>query len=244
MISVCLASHNGERFIRQQVESILKQLSKDDELIVSDDSSTDLTVEILKSFNDSRIVVIHHDSPKAIPGYMCATLNFENALKYASGDYIFLSDQDDVWVDNKVAIMMNYLRNYSYVVSDCFVTDKDLKVISDTRFTKESGITKNKYMAFLKSTPFQGSCAAFRREVLGVAMPFPQGIQSHDRWIGFVAAFYFNYKIIPDRLIYYRRYESNLSTGVEGKSDASIIEKIENRFQYIRGLLKVRKRKI
>lgn len=243
MISVCLASHNGERFIKQQVESILIQLGEKDELIVSDDSSTDSTMTILKTFKDPRLHIMSHESSKEWPGYKCATLNFENALKHAKGDYIFLSDQDDVWLDNKIEVMMNYLKNYSYVVSDCLVTDQDLNIISDTRFTPESGITRNKYLAFLKSTPFQGSCAAFRREVLDLALPFPKSIQSHDRWIGFVASFYFNAKIIPEKLIYYRRHEGNVSTGAENKSNATIMERISNRLCYINGLLSILNRK-
>ena len=242
MISVCLASHNGEAYIKQQVDSILKQIDLGDELIVSDDASTDSTLDIIKSFNDSRIKIISHTAPKGLPGHICATLNFENALKISKGDYIFLSDQDDVWTDDKVQIMMRYLEESPYVVSDCFVTDSNLKVITNTRFTPESRITKNKYLAFLKSTPYQGSCAAFRREVLNKALPFPPKIQSHDRWIGFVAAFDFSVKIIPECLIYYRRHELTASTGAEGKSKDSIWGKLANRFEYIKGLISIKDR--
>lgn len=239
MISVCIAAHNGERYIKDQVISILCQLGPDDEVIVSDDSSTDMTLSILNSINDSRIKILHHISPQGLQSHVYATLNFENALKSSRGDYIFLSDQDDVWVPNKIAVMMEYLKKYSYVVSDCYVTDANLNIISNSRFTQESGITKNKYLAFLKSTPYQGSCAAFRREVLKKALPFPNGIQSHDRWIGFVADFYFSVKIIPDCLIYYRRHEGVASTGAEGKSRDSIWGRLANRFEYIKGLISI-----
>lgn len=239
MISVCIAAHNGESYIKDQIISILYQLGPDDEVIVSDDSSTDMTLSILNSINDSRIKILHHISPQGLQGHIYATLNFENALKASHGDYIFLSDQDDVWVHNKVAVMMKYLEKFSYVVSDCYVTDANLNIISNSRFTPESGITKNKYLAFLKSTPYQGSCAAFRREVLNKALPFPNGIQSHDRWIGFVADFYFSVKIIPNCLIYYRRHEGVASTGAEGKSRDSIWGRLANRFEYIKGLISI-----
>lgn len=243
MISVCLASHNGEKYIRQQVVSILGQLGPNDELIISDDSSSDNTLNIIKELDDSRIRVLNHNAPIGIPFYLYPTLNFENALKEAKGDYIFLADQDDVWLDNKVQIMMDYLHHYSYVVSDCYVTDEQLNVISDTRFTRESGVTKNKYLAFIKSTPYQGSCAAFRRDVLNKALPFPKDIQSHDRWIGFVAAFYFDVIIIPEKLIYYRRHTGVVSSTTEGKSNDSVLGRIKNRFGYIKGLIYIRKRK-
>ena len=96
MISVCMATHNGERFIREQIVSILRQLGPMDEVVVSDDSSTDGTTQVLRSLSDGRIRILHHQ-PRRI------TDNFENALKSAKGDYIYLADQDDIWVDGRVA---------------------------------------------------------------------------------------------------------------------------------------------
>ena len=191
MISVCIATHNGGRFLKEQLTSILCQIGENDEVIISDDGSTDDTLKIINGFNDKRIIVVNQKSPKGLPAHEYATLNFENALKHAMGDYIFLADQDDVWISNKVSIIVDYLRKYPYVVSDCFVTDENLNIISNTRFTKEEHVHFNKYAALVLSTPYQGSCAAFRREILDLALPFQRGLQSHDRWIGDVAAFFF-----------------------------------------------------
>ena len=118
MITVCIATFNGEKYIREQLNSILFQLSLQDEVIVSDDGSTDNTISIIKSFNDKRIKIIdgvHRHSP---------TLNFENALKEAKGDYIFLADQDDVWKDDKVKICLKWLQHYDCIISDAEVTDE------------------------------------------------------------------------------------------------------------------------
>ena len=82
-ISVCVATYNGENYVRQQIESILCQLKADDEIIISDDMSTDSTLEIVKSFNDSRIKIYLHEKEHGF------VKNFENALSYAKGDYIF-----------------------------------------------------------------------------------------------------------------------------------------------------------
>lgn len=240
MISVCVATHNGEKYIKQQLDSILCQLSFKDEVVISDDGSTDSTLKIIHEFNDSRIKVFYQKSPKGLPGHEYATLNFENALRNAKGDYIFLSDQDDVWTDNKIGISMKYLKEYDYIVSDAFVTDGNLNVISDTRFTKGEKVHFNKYLAVVLSTPYQGSCAAFKRCVLEKAMPFPKGTQSHDRWIGNVAAFYFKYKIIPEKLIYYRRHEATTSnTFGEGGRSAGLLKTIGYKLRYIKGLLSV-----
>ncbi len=235
-----MATHNGEKYIKEQIDSILKQLDNDDELVISDDGSNDSTLEIIERYNDSRIKVYPQRSPSGLLGHEYATLNFENALAHAKGDVIFLSDQDDVWKDDKVSVCVNYLKENDYVVSDAYVTDADLNIISDTRFTKEEKIHFNKYLAVVLSTPYQGSCAAFRRSVLDKAMPFPKGIQSHDRWIGNVAAFYFKYRIIPERLIYYRRHEGVTSSALgNNKRSAGLLKTVGYKLGYIKGLLSI-----
>lgn len=240
MISVCMASHNGERFIKEQICSIIKQLSYEDELVISDDGSNDNTLNIIKSFKDNRIKIYKQKSPKGLLPHEYATLNFQNALKNAKGDYIFLSDQDDVWTEDKISVCMKYLEDYDYVVSDAYVTDTELNIISKTRFMKEEKINFNKYLAVLFSTPYQGSCAAFKRSVLDKALPFPKNLQSHDRWIGNVAAFYFKYKIIPEKLIYYRRHDKATSNSFNrGKKSAGFLKTIIYKLVYIKGLLSI-----
>ena len=122
MISVCMASYNGEKYIKQQIDSILKQLSDEDELVISDDGSTDNTLSVIQSIHDKRIKLIHNQGEH---GY---SRNFENALKNSKGDYIFLSDQDDVWKDNKVETILPLLKKYAFVVHDTEMTDENLKV--------------------------------------------------------------------------------------------------------------------
>lgn len=104
MISVCVATYNGEMYIRQQLQSILCQLADSDEVIISDDGSTDGTLTVIREINDKRIRLI--DGPRR----QSPTLNFENALRQAKGDHIFLSDQDDVWKPEKVAVCMKWLK--------------------------------------------------------------------------------------------------------------------------------------
>ncbi|MEO5643505.1 MAG: glycosyltransferase, partial [Bacteroidia bacterium] len=95
-ISVCLATYNGEKYIGEQLQSILIQLSQHDEVIISDDSSSDRTIDIVQAFGDSRIIILHGQT------FRSPIRNFENALSHAGGQYIFLADQDDVWLPEKV----------------------------------------------------------------------------------------------------------------------------------------------
>ena len=96
MNSICIATYNGEKYIKEQLNSILSQINEDDEIIISDDGSQDKTLDVIQEITDSRIVIIKNDSRRhGIIG------NFQNALKHANGEYIFLSDQDDVWCKEK-----------------------------------------------------------------------------------------------------------------------------------------------
>src|ERR1700712_935438 len=96
MTSVCLACYNGEKHIKEQIESILIQLDPSDELIISDDSSIDDTILIVKSIRDKRIKLYINEKPSGRP-----TENFQNALRKAKGTFVFLSDQDDIWIAAK-----------------------------------------------------------------------------------------------------------------------------------------------
>ena len=236
MISVCMATYNGEKYIRQQIESILIQLGSEDELVISDDASTDSTMDVINEIKDSRIhlLTFKRDNTNMLPVNL-ATTNFENALKHAKGDYIYLADQDDVWCENKVACMQEALKEYDYVVSDCYITDSDLNIKSTTRF--DGTVTRSRFKALIAPTPWQGSCAAFRRRVLEKALPFPKGLQAHDRWIGYIGSFMFRYAILDKPLIYYRRHDNNTSSATSGKSNKSLTYKIKTRLFYISHLI-------
>jgi len=206
-ISVCMAAYNGEMYIREQIESILKQLKVNDELIISDDNSSDNTSEIIREIGDPRIKLIMNKGEK---GY---TKNFENALKESSGDIIFLSDQDDVWVDNKVEIMLKHLENSDMVISNAKIVDSQLQVINDSHFLLHD-VKKGFWNNFLK-TRYIGACMAFKRSVLEQALPFPkhQKYCAHDYWLTIVSEAYYKVSLEDSPLLLYRRHGKNASSG-------------------------------
>lgn len=214
MISVCLASYNGEKYIKEQVMSILNQLSLDDELIISDDGSTDNTLNILHSIDDTRLKII---SNTLFPSYhkysnfhYKVTRNFENALLAASGDYIFLSDQDDIWVPDKVSITLKYLKDYKLVVSNHSVIDSVGNLIQ-VSYCLKNPISPNFWRNVIRM-PFYGCCMAFRRELLQEILPFPKELIMHDNWIGLYASWKkYDIYYIEKPLIKYRRHHSNVS---------------------------------
>lgn len=234
MISVCIATYNGEAYIAEQVDSILSQLSDEDEIVISDDHSTDRTLQILRSYNDPRIRIYTNEIDNSgLQPVQKVTRNFENALRHANGDYIFLSDQDDAWTSNKVEVMMRYLKDYDYVQCKCIFTDQNLKI--DKEAIDPAPAHSNRWKSLFFIAPYKGCCAAVSRRLLDKALPFPQGLQSHDRWLGYLGSIRYKYIIIPDRLVYYRRHQGNISS--YGKSNNPLSYRIKTRLHYVKCLI-------
>ena len=231
MISVCIATYNGERYIRQQIESIVCQLNVDDEIIVSDDGSTDGTLDIVKGIGDKRIKIIEG------PGRKSPILNFECALKASKGDFIFLSDQDDVWKPDKVEICMKWLKTYNCVVSDAEVTDNRLKPLYPSLYDIMQVRQGRIYNTIWKNA-YTGCCMAFRRDVVEASLPFPKDIPMHDIWIGNVAAYKYNVIFIPDRLIHFRRHENTISCNGKG-SKFTIWQQMKFRLNIIKNIIRL-----
>lgn len=229
MISVCMATYNGAKYLREQVDSILLQLKENDELIVSDDGSTDATIEILKSYNDSRIKIFYNQRNHGVNG------NFENALIHAKGDYVFLSDQDDVWLKDKVNICLAYLKDYTCIVHDCIVVDNNLKELAPSFFSYHH--SREGFWTNLYRNSYVGCCMAFKREILNKVLPYPADIPVYQEgWIASIAAWHNKVKFINNRCILFRRHELNQST-TGSKSQLSIFRQAYNRIKLLELIL-------
>jgi glycosyltransferase involved in cell wall biosynthesis len=220
MISVCLASYNGENFIAEQLNSILEQLSDQDELIISDDGSNDGTISIINRFNDKRIRLFCSSEKKGIQK------NFENALKQVRGDIIFLADQDDIWEKGKVRTMEKYLIDYDLVISDCSIVDLKGKTIFDSFYALRRsgrGLLKN-----IWQNSYLGCCMAFKRKILNKAIPLPERVPMHDWWVGLVAELFGTTCFCPEKLVRYRRHEEN-KTPFIGQSQFGFMDQVRFR---------------
>lgn len=204
MISVCLATYNGQKYLQEQLDSILLQLNQDDELIISDDGSTDNTISILDSYNDSRIK-IHKNNFKNV------VKNFEFVISKSKGDYIFLSDQDDVWEPNKINEYVSvFSRNdkVTLILSDLQLIDNDGNKIAKEFYESKFS---NKLLNNIFQNNFIGCSIAFRREFNKIILPFPSKLPMHDWWIGTCAIIFGKVHFIDKKLIKYRRHENNFT---------------------------------
>ncbi len=211
MISVCMTTCNGEKYLKRQLDTILSQLGTEDELIISDDSSSDRTIEIIKSYSDSRIKLLENGN------FGSPVFNMENALKRAQGDYVFLADQDDVWLPGRVQKVVEKLQHYDLVVCNAFIVDRDEKILHDSYFAWKGsapGFLKN-----LKKNSFIGCSMAFNRKITDTVLPFPKRISMHDVWIGLMAECMGKVLFFDERLMYYRRHDDNFTASVHKADD-------------------------
>jgi glycosyltransferase involved in cell wall biosynthesis len=225
MNSICLTTFNGERFIKEQIESVLPQLALNDEIIVSDDGSTDNTINIIKNFCDERIKITEH----APLGNVIK--NVEHALSRAKGDYIFLCDQDDVWMPDKIEVTLKNLQDCDLVMSDCLIVDELGKLLHPSFFALRKvkpGFTRN-----LWKNAYTGCCMAFKKRLLADILPFPLDVPMHDWWIGLIAEKMGKVKFLEQKLVKYRRHNANISFEIN-KSKLSFYEKMFVRYRMLK----------
>jgi len=229
-ISVAMISYQGAKYIEEQLDTILVTLGEEDEVIVSDDGSTDGTREILAAYQkkDARVRMI--DGPKK-----GVKANVENALRACEGAYIFLADQDDIWMPEKVERVMAAFEHdgVSLVVHDAVVTDGTCEnVVLESFYSLKgsgAGVLKN-----IWRNTYIGCCMAFKRELLEEVLPIPNYIEMHDQWIGVINdQLKRGTSFIPDKLIKYRRHGNNAS----GMSHYGMARMIRNRVCFVWALL-------
>lgn len=226
-ISVAMCTYNGEKFINEQIDSILIQLSREDELIISDDGSTDNTINIIKEYSqkDKRIRFRKNELKPGVVN------NFQNAINHCKNEIIFFSDQDDIWLNNKVKkVKMVFRTNpeIDVVLSDLEVFDSSTgNVIAESFMQKNN--SKRGFVNNVLKNSYIGCAMAVRKSYLNKITPFPKNIPMHDWWIGLNSELDNKTYIIYEPLIRYRRHENNV-TGIVGNS---FIKKIKFRITLI-----------
>ena len=234
-LSVAMATYNGEKYIEEQLKSILSQTHMVDEIIISDDGSKDNTLKIAENLlrNSGVSYSILTNNPRHFP---CG--NFEWAVKHCTGDIIYLCDQDDIWLNNKVEETKRIFADNNDV--KCIVHNADY---IDKNSNKINGrlpvanlptgkLSKEEYLTKSAAAPItNGMVMCFRKELLDFAIPFPKSMNVHDQWIGFcsicVDGLYHSDKI----LTLYRLHDNNYSGNkVFSGSIFEVIKKIRSRF--------------
>ena len=231
--SVAIATFNGEKYIAKQVQSILDQTLPVDEIIISDDGSSDNTIEILKSLDYGNTVIKYYSNE----GRHGPSGNVENSIKLCTGDYIFLADQDDIWYPNKVEVFNQFISSHPSVKciasNGCVIGSND-EVLDLTFFERTSSqYTKvNRNDTLLLCIDYclvRGMALCISREFLTDILPFPDCYGRHDMWIEFCAVCIDSFFLIDEILVKYRLHDKNAvgDNRVKKKKVSKITRKID-----------------
>ena len=247
MISVAMTTYNGQRYIKEQLDSILNQSVSVDEIIVCDDGSTDQTIDILSSYKE-KYPQIHYYQNKENLGYK---LNFKKAMELCSGDYIFLCDQDDIWMTNKVEVMLQTMNRNpailalasSFIYIDSNDKRIDMPLIPGRsnnnlylKPVKDKDCVEVKFEEFYNYNCFQGCSLLLKKELKDKVVNYFTTIVPHDYLINFTAAKEKGMYFLNVPLFQYRLHENN-TIGVNDDS-IGFIQKMKNRNTYpIRAIL-------
>jgi glycosyltransferase involved in cell wall biosynthesis len=231
MRSVVLASFQGEQFIGEQLDSILSQLAPEDEVIISDDASTDRTLEVVAQRCDPRIRLVANTERV---GYV---QNFQRAIDHSRGDYIYFSDQDDVWLPNKIAMLDAALRNNPFVASDAVVVNARLEQLQPSYFGLRRANSFTVRAIFFRPRII-GATMACERRYLATLLPIPAGVP-HDFWLSINAALDGVLGIVAAPLILYRRHSSAASPTATNRS-RTLTAIASERWRILRSVLRRR----
>jgi len=250
--SVALCSYNGEKYIHQQIDSILSQTHRPSEIVVCDDGSTDRTPEILAEYQKQypEIFRIHFNEIN-----LRSVKNFEKAIFLCSKDIIFLSDQDDIWAENKAEKIVYFLDNHAEidaVATNGFCIDENGTVHEKYSlwdapvFLREKGKNIDYFEIILHCNIATGASMAFRAALKPEIMPFPVlKDYHHDEWIAVNTARKGRFAFLNDKLFYYRTHQEQQVGGVffdkteEGKAKLMKSFNLEpNNFSEYKKLLK------
>lgn len=237
-ISVALCTYNGEKFLHQQIDSILNQTIQVDEIIICDDGSQDQTKKILfeyqKQFPEIFKIYINEKNLRSVK-------NFEKAISLCTGDIIFLSDQDDSWAQNKVEIYLDYFKqnpNIDVICSNGFIIDENSNNLEKyTVWDAPQLLAKNNqeidyFKVFNTVGNFAtGAAMAIRKSFVDKILPFPtiEGLH-HDEWIAVISAEQQKFAFLNEKLFSYRTHSDQQVGGISYPKDEASKQKIIQKF--------------
>lgn len=213
MISIVMATYNGEKYLREQIDSILNQTIQDFEVIVCDDCSTDGTWNVLLEYQlqDRRIKCYHNEENLGFKK------NFEKAIRLCTGDYIALSDQDDIWLPEHLEKLMNLIADADIACGNAELINIDgvksgilLSKNVNLNVLYDKDLTLYRIICFYD--PFQGASMLIKRKFLfEKALPVPEKVVYHDAWFAACACLLQGIQYTDDVITLYRQHGNNAS---------------------------------
>jgi glycosyltransferase involved in cell wall biosynthesis len=213
MISVAMAAYNGGKFIAEQIDSILAQTYQDFEIVICDDCSTDNTWDVIQQYvaKDDRIKAYKNEQNLGF------RKNFVKAINLCSGEYIALSDQDDVWTEDHLQVLLDNLKGYTLVCADSLLVGENgeswnmtLRQAEAADYMPEDNFDKAYSVMYFRNM-FQGSCMLFHRDFMQTALPLPDDICYHDVWFALLACYMDGINYVEKVISCYRMHDNNVT---------------------------------
>ena len=208
-IDILMATYNGQKYLVEQLDSIINQTYHNWNLLIRDDNSTDKTLEIIQNYHkkDKRIKILKDNK-----GNLGIVRNFEELLKSSESEFIMFSDQDDIWVENKLDIylkMIEKIKNKGFMIhSDAILFDKNKSNILKDTFISKKAINRGLENVFFNYF-VQGATILISKEIKNFILPFPKEVYLHDRYIHLISELFFERIFVNKALIYYRQHGDN-----------------------------------
>lgn len=234
--SVALCTYNGEKYLKEQIDSILNQTKKVDEIVVCDDGSTDGTFSILEEYaaKSPEIFKIYRNETN-----LKSVKNFEKAISLCTGDVIFLSDQDDVWLEKKVETFLMYFDKFpetevicssGFAINDTGEKIDAFPIWDLPKLFPAATLDYFQIIAFIENIA-TGAAMAFRASIVNNILPIPvkKGFH-HDEWIALLAASNGHFMMIEDQLFLYRIHKNQQVGGVLYENSEKRKRRLKNHF--------------
>lgn len=214
MISIALATYNGELFLKDQLDSLINQTIKDFEIVICDDNSTDTTYKILLEYSNKFSFVKVFQNARNL-GFK---KNFEKLIGLCSGDYIAFCDQDDIWTQNHLEVLLRTIGNNYFVGANSELIDqhgrKSNISLMDTKKQTYIPSAEEYKITECYTNLFQGACSMGRAEFLKKCLPIPENVRFHDWWIALVASMSNKIIFSNESILLYRQHDNNITNNI------------------------------
>lgn len=214
LISIALCTYNGAKFLPQQLDSILNQTYKHIELVVVDDGSSDGTKDILRQYAAKHEQIKLHFNEKNI-GF---NANFQKAISYCSGDFIAISDQDDIWLENKLDLLSQNIGDNWLIFSNSSFINEQGEIIIGQILSEDFSLKDKTYKSLLFSNFVTGHTSLFSKKFIPFFFPIPnEGF--YDWWMGFVATYHKKITYLGQKLTLHRIHSNSVMYSLEGRAE-------------------------
>jgi glycosyltransferase involved in cell wall biosynthesis len=204
LVSIPVVVYNSESFLKKQLDSLINQTYKNIEIIVCDDCSTDNSLAIIKEYELFPNFTCHRNEKN-----LGVIKNGEKALSLCNGEYIAGCDHDDIWVENKIEILVNNIGNHTLIYSNSEMIDENDNLLKENWNLKK--ISGKCYKLLILQNFVPGHTLMFKKDILKDILPLPQIYLHPDWWFAFVASSIGEIKHLDQTLLYYRQHSTQIT---------------------------------